>query len=106
VPADPLRRAWRGFDPAELFATELHSRLGLPHSRCLRRRHGARQVGRSRGERLMSAPRVRVVGPAPQRAVLVDDVVTTGATLAASARALRAGGTSHVNALAFAASRA
>ena len=106
VPADPIRRAWRGFDPADLLATELSQRVGLPLSRCLRRRHGARQVGRSRGERLASPPRVRVDGWVPERAVLVDDVVTTGATLAACARALRGAGACEVRGIAFAASRA
>jgi predicted amidophosphoribosyltransferase len=104
VPADPLRRAWRGFDPAELLAAELRQRARLPLCACLRRRHGERQVGRSRRERLASAPRVRAPGPVPARAVLVDDVVTTGATLAACARMLREAGAREVRAVAFAAS--
>jgi ComF family protein len=105
VPADPLRRAWRGFDPADLLASEIGRRAGIQVTRCLRRRHGARQVGRSRRERLASRPRVRVVDPPPARVVLVDDVVTTGATLSACATELRAAGTAHVGAIAFAASR-
>jgi predicted amidophosphoribosyltransferase len=104
VPADPWRSAWRGFDPADLLATELGRRAGPPVSRCLRRRHGARQVGRSRGERLASPPRVLTAEVVPERAVLVDDVVTTGATLRACARALRAAGAERVRAVAFAAS--
>jgi predicted amidophosphoribosyltransferase len=104
VPADPLRRAWRGFDPADLLAVAVGQRTGLPVSRCLRRRHGARQVGRSRRERLGSPPRVSAAARPPSRVVLVDDVVTTGATLTACASALRAKGAEEVRAVAFAVS--
>jgi predicted amidophosphoribosyltransferase len=45
---------------------------------------------------------VRLAGVPPLAAVLVDDVVTTGATLAACARALRSGGCGRVVALTFA----
>lgn len=104
VPADPLRRVWRGFDPADLLAHRLATRTEVPLRGCLRRVHGGRQVGRSRGERLSSPPRVRAAGGAPERTVLVDDVVTTGATMEACARALRAAGAEEVHAVAFAAS--
>lgn len=106
VPADPLRRAWRGFDPAELLAAELARSAGLPLSRCLARRRGSRQVGRSRAERLASPPLVRVTATAPERAVLVDDVSTTGATLAACSAALRRAGCRQVKAVVLAAAPA
>jgi ComF family protein len=102
VPPAPGRRRRRGFDPAEEIAAALARRTGLAVSRCLRRANGPRQVGRPRRERLASPPRVRATRPAPPKALLVDDVVTTGATLMACATALRAAGAREVCALAFA----
>jgi predicted amidophosphoribosyltransferase len=99
VPPSPLRRLWRGFDPAEEIALALAQRLGLPPLRCLARRHGPRQVGRPRSARLADPPRVRTRGQVPGVALLVDDVCTTGATLAACAWALRDAGCSRVVAL-------
>ena len=102
VPAAPSRRRTRGFDPANEIARAVAHQTGLPLSRCLRRADGPRQVGRERSERLASPPAVASARPVPRRAVLIDDVVTTGATLAACAVALRRAGTTEVGAVAFA----
>ena len=102
VPAAPLRRRRRGYDPAELIAAEVGSLLGLPVAAPLARADGPRQVGRPRGERLAAPPRVRAVAAAPGRVLLVDDVLTTGATLTASSAALRAAGCAEVRAAVFA----
>ncbi|MGH2924741.1 MAG: ComF family protein [Solirubrobacterales bacterium] len=102
VPAAPWRRRRRGFDPAESIAMALAAQTGIELRRCLRRSQGRRQVGRPRAERLADPPRVKVAGRAPHRALLVDDVVTTGATLGACAEALRAAGTGRVDGVSFA----
>jgi ComF family protein len=102
VPAAPSRARRRGFDSAAEIAGALHSSTGLALRPCLARTSGPRQVGRRREERLADPPRVTLKGPAPSRAVLVDDVITTGATLSACAHALRMGGCEHVAAVAFA----
>lgn len=102
VPPAPGRLRRRGFDPAGELAGALAARLGEPPAPCLARRGRGRQVGRRRAERLGSPPRIVALGPAPRSAVLVDDVLTTGATLSACARALRAAGAARVVALTFA----
>jgi predicted amidophosphoribosyltransferase len=102
VPAGPWRWRWRGFDPAEEIAIAVSERARLSYRPCLRRDRGRRQVGRRRSERLTDAPRVRAVADPPRAVLLVDDVWTTGATLAACAAALRAAGSRRVVALTLA----
>jgi predicted amidophosphoribosyltransferase len=104
VPPAPGRRRSRGFDAAEAIAAALAKRTGLVLAPCLSRTQSARQVGRRRAERLADPPSVRAVSPAPTRAILVDDVMTTGATLAACSEALRGAGSSRVVAVTLAAS--
>jgi len=103
VPTSPLRSLARGFDPAAELAKALAELAGTePPARCLSRRQvGGRQVGRGRARRLGSPPIVRARGPVPRSVVLVDDVLTTGATLSACARAARAAGARRVVAVTF-----
>ena len=88
VPPAPLRLRRRGFDPAHEIAACVADRLGLPLEPVLGRKGGPRQVGKSRTDRVGSPPHVWATHRPPCPALLVDDVLTTGATLRACAAAL------------------
>ena len=100
--ASPARLRLRGFDPAAELALALGRLTGTPPSFCLRRQGLGRQVGRGRRERLARPPSIRPLDDAPAAAVLVDDVITTGATMAACARGLEKGGCTSVAGVTFA----
>jgi ComF family protein len=106
VPIHPARRRRRGFNQAGELAAALASRTGLGVSECLERGgRGTRQTGRSRAERaraIEGAVGVRPGALVPAGALLVDDVVTTGATLAACADALHRVGVRSIRAVAYA----
>ena len=110
VPASPDRVRDRGYDQAELIASEAGRRLRLPTVAALERtRATTAQFDLDRAGRaanLGGAFRVRdAAGIAGRWVVLVDDVVTTGATLAACAAALLDGGAMAVSAVAVARER-
>jgi ComF family protein len=85
--------AWRrrGYDPVALLAR----RAGIRHSRVLksaRRTASQKTLGASDRERNLRSSMVSRTALTGRRFVLVDDVVTTGATLTEAARAITAAG--------------
>jgi predicted amidophosphoribosyltransferase len=98
VPTTSARRRQRGFDHAELLACRVARRIHRPACRLLTRADGPPQTG------MMASDRRRgpVISPrrsAPARVLLVDDVATTGGSLARAAAALRVAGADQVVAL-------
>ncbi len=104
VPLHARRLRARGYNQAAAIASALARRTDLELADCLVRTGSpATQVGRHRAERRAGpAGSIDVTAEAPERVLLVDDVVTTGATLAACQSALRAAGTSELAAVVFA----
>ncbi|MGD9694179.1 MAG: ComF family protein [Thermoleophilia bacterium] len=105
VPLGPRRMRERGFNQSLLLARALSRRWGRDVAEALVRvREGAGQRGSGAAarERQVAGAFAARGDAAPETAWLVDDVHTTGATLAACARALRAGGSTGVGAACFA----
>lgn len=98
VPARREDATRRGFDHAEVLARGVAAGLGLPVARLLTRR-GVQpdQTTLSRRQRLANLEGAfSATTPISSRVLLVDDLVTTGATAVACAGALRVAGAADV----------
>jgi len=102
VPLHPLKKQRRGYNQSECFARGLSKVLGVPYRELLvRKKFTSTQTNKSRLERLENVDDVFALnqGQVTQglRILLVDDILTTGATLCACAQTLLQGGAKHVD---------
>lgn len=105
VPTATSRVRQRGYDQAALIAKELARQTGLMYAPLLGRHGQHRQVGQSKKERKTQLKNMFLVTGEVRnkRIVLVDDVITTGATLEACAEVLRKASAAQIRAVVFAA---
>ncbi|WP_241819067.1 ComF family protein [Enterovibrio norvegicus] len=100
VPMHWRRRIARGFNHSTVLANELAKQLGVQcESKVLKRNRATRQQqGLSRQFRLSNLREAfTMTGSLPERVALVDDVVTTGTTIAEICRLLRTRGVKHID---------
>lgn len=109
VPLHPRRRRQRGYNQAERIARALAARVPGCQPGCVLEKHSEtvsqtkldREERRKNVSRAFRLARGAVIDPG-RRYVVLDDVLTTGATLHACARVLRQAGATHVDAAALA----
>lgn len=108
IPLHSKRLRERGFNQAELIAQSIHKISGIPFENVLERArytgaqaaiHHAAQRKANMADAFRIRPTAHVAGGA---FLLIDDVITSGATTAEAARVLKAAGARHVAALALA----
>jgi len=107
IPTATSRVRQRGFDQSRIIARELSRSSKLPQAALLARLNQSRQVGASREQRIIQLSEAFFVSDntlvkSAKHILLIDDITTTGTTLSAAARALKAVGAKKVSAVTFA----
>ncbi len=97
VPTEPTRARQRGFDHARRLAAEVARGIDRPLVAALAMRRHTPDRGRRGHEAPLPLEAIRPVATLPRTCLLVDDVMTTGATVVAAARAVAAAGAASVH---------
>ncbi len=107
VPLHPSRLRQRGFNQSELLARALGKQLAIPvRNYAVRIRQTLPQVSLKEQLRLLNVNHAFALASGLERisknGIIVDDVFTTGATIAEVGRVLRSAGMNHITALTIA----
>lgn len=110
VPVSGRHRRRRGYDQTALLAAAVGRELGIPVTRAIRKiRNNPTQSSirdpAQRRANVSGVYRTERVDLMDKRVLLLDDILTTGATVSECARVLRTAGAASVTAAAFACSR-
>lgn len=100
LPTASARKRKRGYDHSELLARECAKELKLPFVKTLTRIGSTKQVGTDRRTRLAQLQNafypISSKSLANKRVLLIDDVITTGASLNSAAKAIKSSGAIYV----------
>ncbi len=98
VPVSASRYRERGYNQSELIARVIARKLGLQYQSLLGRQNGEHQLGKDRNTRIEQVKDVFYSQKqcTNSRVLIIDDVVTTGATLDSCARILKTNGAKNV----------
>ncbi|MCA9342853.1 ComF family protein [Candidatus Saccharibacteria bacterium] len=106
LPTAPKRVRQRGFDHTKLIAKAIAKQKGVKYINALSKTDNKRQVGATRKQRLnQTVNSYRVTVPrkvAGKNVIIIDDVVTTGASIDSAVKILKKAGVKQVYAAVFA----
>ncbi len=109
TPTAPRHIRQRGYDHTKLIAEQCAQQLHLPLILALKRITNTRQVGQSktvRQHQMISAMQLKnQINLHNSRILLIDDIITTGATLTAATKLLKQAGAKRIDVLVFASSK-
>ena len=109
LPTAPQRARQRGFDHANLIAKEFAKLRNISSSHALLRASNTRQVGTKKAERWRQTKDIFLINQIDllrgATVLLIDDIVTTGASLSEAAKTLKKAGAKSVSAAVYAVAR-